>query len=222
MTPLASTSLFISFEGIDGSGKTTQTAWLARALADAGHCVVETREPGGTPLGRQLREILLADAPRTPEAETLLFAADRAQHVAEVIRPALARGDIVVCDRFADSTRAYQGGGRQLSADFIETSIRLATGGLEPGLTFLLDLPVAAAGARLRAAPGRAGDRFEMERPAFYERVRATFLALARAHPARIYKLDAAQPPDALQALVWEAVTARLSQSLPSASSRAR
>lgn len=201
---------FVSFEGIDGSGKTTQATWLTGALENAGRRVVKTHEPGGTPLGRQVREMLLtAAAPRTPEAEALLFAADRAQHVAEVIRPALERGDVVVCDRFADSTRAYQGGGRRIPSDFVETVIDLATYGLEPDLTFLLDLPVTEARRRL-AQRGRAPDGFDAETRDFYERVRATFLALAHARPARIHVLDAAQPPDVIHARVWEVVGARL------------
>ncbi|OYT73037.1 MAG: dTMP kinase [Chloracidobacterium sp. CP2_5A] len=222
---MAPSGLFISFEGIDGCGKTTQTAWLADALERAGRQVVKTQEPGGTLIGRRLRDLLLTDgaAPRAPQTEALLFAADRAQHVAEVIRPALERGDIVVCDRFTDSTRAYQGGGRRLPSDFVETVIGVATGGLEPRLTFLLDLPADVARARLTQHPRRerAADRFETEEPAFYERVRAAFLDLARAHPARVRVLDAAQPPDAIHALVWNAVAARLSPPLPQASSLA-
>lgn len=201
---------FVSFEGIDGSGKTTQAAWLTGALEHAGRRVVRTHEPGGTPFGRQVRDLALtAAAPRTPESEALLFAADRAQHVAEVVRPALERGDVVVCDRFADSTRAYQGGGRRLPTNFIETVIGLATQGLEPHLTFLLDLPATEAWTRL-AQRGRAPDRFDAETRDFYERVRAAFLALARAHPTRIHVLDAMQPPDVVHACVWDVVGARL------------
>ncbi|MCS7079779.1 MAG: dTMP kinase [Chloracidobacterium sp.] len=207
---LQNSGFFISFEGIDGCGKTTQAAWLAEDLAHAGRRVTNTHEPGGTLFGQRLREVLLMTAaPRTPKAEALLFAADRAQHVAEVICPALERGDVVICDRFADSTRAYQGGGRRLPTDFIETVIQLATGGLEPHLTFLLDLPVREARARLTGRGGPTSG-FDAEDGDFYERVRAKFLTLARAHPTRIYVLDATQPPDAVHAQVWEVVGKRL------------
>ncbi len=202
---------FISFEGLCGAGKTTQTTQLAEALKQAGRPVVKTREPGGTLFGQHLRELLLPPTtpPRTPEAEALMFAADRAQHVGEVIRPALEQGKIVICDRFTDSTRAYQGGGCHLPDHFIETVIGLATGGLEPDLTFLLDVPVEEALARL-VRRGRLPNRFDLETRDFHQRVRKQFRDLADAHPMRIYVLDATRPPDNIHAQVWEVVEERL------------
>ncbi|MGQ9898052.1 MAG: dTMP kinase [Acidobacteriota bacterium] len=203
--------MFISFEGIDGSGKTTQAERLVAQLQRIRVSVIHTHEPGGTPLGRHLREILLNNEknPMTAHAETLLFAADRAEHVKTVIHPALAAGQVVVCDRFADSTRAYQGYGRQISADFIEQSLQLATQGLEPDLTFLLDLPVETAFSRLRHR-GSPVHCFEVVGLDFYHRVRRGFRELAEQYPARIQVIDAACPPDKVQADIWQIAAARL------------
>jgi len=184
-------SFFVTFEGIEGSGKSTHLRLLAAALRSAGRDVVETREPGGTPLGRSLRDLLLQPSATPPEplTELLLYCADRAQHVAEVIRPALAAGRIVLCDRFSDSTIAYQGYGRGLDLATVRALDAEAHRGLEPDLTFLLDCPPAAGLARAHARSG-AGDRFEQEAVAFHEAVRRGFHALAAAAPERYRLID--------------------------------
>ncbi len=189
--------LFITFEGIEGSGKSTHLRALAHALRTAGHDTLETREPGGTGLGRALRDLLLAPshAPPHPLAELLLYCADRAQHAAEVIRPALAAGRVVLCDRFSDSTIAYQGYGRGLDLATVAALDAHARGGLTPDLTFLLDCPVATGLSRAHARSG-AGDRFEREAVAFHEAVRRGFHALAAAAPSR-YRLIDSTPPAA-------------------------
>ncbi len=188
-------SLFVTFEGIEGSGKTSQLRFLAAHLRAAGRAVVETREPGGTAAGAAIRRLLLgAEAvPLTPLAELLLYCADRTQHVSEVVRPALAAGRVVLSDRFSDSTVAYQGYGRGLDLETLRALDAHARNGLAPGLTFLLDCPVEVGLARAR---GRAGveDRFERESIAFHERVRQGFHALAAAEPGRFCILDAAAP----------------------------
>ena len=188
-------SLFVTFEGIEGSGKSTHLRLLAGALRTAGHPVVETREPGGTPLGQALRELLLtpSDTPPEPLAELLLYCADRAQHVAQVIRPALAAGQIVLCDRFSDSTLAYQGYARGLDLATVRALDASARAGLEPDLTFLLDCPPDAGLSRARARSG-SSDRFEQETLAFHEAVRRGFHALAAAAPARYRIIDTAPP----------------------------
>jgi dTMP kinase len=184
-------SLFVTFEGIEGSGKSTHLRLLAAALRSAGHEVVETREPGGTALGRSLRDLLLQPSATPPEplAELLLYCADRAQHVAEVIRPALAAGRIVLCDRFSDSTIAYQGYGRGLDLTTVCALDAEARRGLEPDLTLLLDCPPSTGLARAHARSG-TGDRFEQEALAFHEAVRRGFHALASAAPARYRLID--------------------------------
>jgi dTMP kinase len=188
-------SLFVTFEGIEGSGKSTHLRLLAAALRTAGHAVVETREPGGTGLGTWLREILLRPSPTPPAAlaELLLYCADRAQHIEEVIRPALAAGQVVLCDRFSDSTIAYQGYGRGLSLETVRALDAEARGGLVPDLTFLLDCPPATGVGRARARPGN-GDRFEQEALAFHEAVRGGFHALVAAAPGRYRVLDTTEP----------------------------
>lgn len=195
---------FVALEGGDGSGKTTQQRLLADWLAGLGHEVVVTREPGGTATGTALRAVLLArradgDA-LSPRAEALLFAADRAQHVAEVVLPGLRRGAVVVTDRYVDSSLAYQGAGRSLPADEVEQLSRWATDGLLPDLTVVLDVdPATAAGRRGRDA-GRAGeDRMEAESLAFHTRVREQFLALAARRPGRYLVLDATDAAEDVQ-----------------------
>ncbi len=207
--------MFISFEGIDGCGKTTQAERLVAALRRADVPVVHTHEPGGTRLGRHLRQVLLDARETAPtlRAEILLFAADRAEHVETVIHPALTAGQVVVCDRFTDSTRAYQGYGRQMRADVIEQSLQLATQGLEPDLTFLLDLPVDMAIRRLRQR-GSPVHRFEAAGLEFHHRVRAGFLALAEQYPARIRVIDATRSPDEVHADIWQVAAARLTPPL--------
>lgn len=180
---------FITFEGVEGSGKTTQIQLLKETLEAQGHRVLATREPGGCPIADAIRAILLDSANRdlVPRAELLLYAAARAQHVEQVIRPALAAGTIVLCDRFADATTAYQGGGRGLDAALIDELNAVAAGGLAPDLTLLFDLPAAVglARARHRNQNGMARDegRFEMEELDFHERVRTAYLALAGREP---------------------------------------
>ena len=199
--------LFVAFEGGEGVGKSTQIATAAAWLRERGHEVVETREPGGTPLGGELRRLLLdPDGHVVPRAEALLYAADRAQHVESVIRPALAAGHIVLTDRYVDSTLAYQGAGRGLPDTRLVTS--WATGGLVPELTVLLDLDPSIG---LRRAGARATpDRLEAASLAFHEAVRAGFLALAAEAPERYAVIDAAADPDVVALAVREAIAARL------------
>jgi len=187
---------FITFEGIEGCGKTTQLRRLAAELRAAGHAVQLTREPGGCAIADSVRALLLdsANSAMAPSTELLLYAAARAQHVAEVIRPALAAGGIVLCDRFSDATLAYQGYGRGLDPGIIAELNRLATGGLAPDVTLLLDLPVedGLARARERNADSAGPDegRFEAEALAFHQRVRDGYLQLAAAD-SRIRVIDA-------------------------------
>jgi dTMP kinase len=204
-------SLFVTFEGIEGSGKSTHLGRLARHLRDAGHTLVETREPGGTGAGLAVRELLLgADGvPLAPLTELFLYCADRVQHVAEVIRPSLAAGRIVLCDRFSDSTIAYQGYGRGLDLTSLRAVDAMARDGLAPDLTFLFDCPVEVGLARARSRSA-AGDRFEREALAFHERVRAGFHALAAAEPHRFRMLDATAPLDDLAGRVIAEVDSRL------------
>lgn len=182
---------FITLEGIEGAGKTTQLAVVRERLERAGCEVVVTREPGGTPLGERIRELVLAPREQAmpPIAELLLMFAARAVHVAGLIEPALARGAWVLCDRFTDATVAYQGGGRGLSAELIGTLAEQVHGGLRPDLTLLLDLAPVVGLARA----GRRGtaDRFEAETVTFFERVRGAYLAIARESPARVAVIDA-------------------------------
>lgn len=191
------TGLFITLEGGDGAGKSTQAALLAGWLEQQGIEVVRTREPGGTPLGAALRELLLHGSDVSPRAEAMLYAADRAQHVAEVVRPALARGAAVVQDRYIDSSLAYQGAGRPLEAEEIRGLSEWASEGLWPVLTVLLDVSPELAAER-RAAAGDRADRLEREAAEFHRRVRDGFLALAAAEPHRFLVLDAALPVEEL------------------------
>lgn len=191
-----STSFFVTFEGIEGCGKTTQAARLKATLEKRGHTVVLTREPGGTAIGTKIRELLLD--PKTkglaPLAELLLYEADRAQHLAEVIRPALDAGKIVLCDRFADASTAYQGAARGLAHATVEECNRIATGGLEPQLTLLLDVPPKVSVERARERAVKAGgrpDRFEREDFPFHEAVRDGYLAIAARAPGRFVCVDA-------------------------------
>jgi dTMP kinase len=188
------TGLFITLEGPEGAGKSTNRDYLAERLRTEGIEVVLTREPGGTPLAERIREVLLApgEEQMNPDTELLLVFAARAQHLAEVIRPALARGAVVICDRFTDSTYAYQGGGRGLPLERIATLETFVQGSLRPDLTLLFDLPVEVGMARA-SARGRL-DRFELEGQVFFDAVRSAFLARAKAEPARYHLLDAAQP----------------------------
>jgi dTMP kinase len=191
--------LFITLEGPEGAGKSTNRDYLAARLREQGLDVVLTREPGGTPLAEKVRELLLAPSDEVMAADTelLLVFAARAQHLAEVIRPALERGAVVLCDRFTDATYAYQGGGRGLSVARIASLEQFVQGDLRPDLTLVFDLPVEVGLARA-AARGRL-DRFEQEGQAFFEAVRQAYLQRAQGEPQRYSLLDAAQPLEAVQ-----------------------
>ncbi|WP_024891103.1 dTMP kinase [Luteimonas huabeiensis] len=191
---------FVSLEGGEGAGKTTVLRALRAALGAGGDEVMCTREPGGTPLAERIRELLLdpGQAPTAPQAELLLVFAARAQHVREVIAPALARGAWVLCDRFTDSSYAYQGAGRGLDPALI-AGLERDFVGLRPGLTLLLDVDVARGRARASGRDG-APDRIERERDEFFERVRAAYLARARAEPARVRVIDAAPAAEVVAA----------------------
>lgn len=206
--------MFLTVEGVEGSGKSTLLAALARRMEAEGMTVLLTREPGGCPLGERIRPLLLnADWTPDPNAELFLFLADRAQHAAEVIRPALAAGTQVLCDRYADSTIAYQGYGRGMDVEWLHRLNDFATGGLWPDLTLVLDLPVEAGlrrATRRNTSLGlsRAEGRFEAESLAFHERIRQGFLDRARRWPERFRVLDATLPPPALAEQAWDALRA--------------
>jgi dTMP kinase len=203
-------SLFISFEGPDGGGKSTQARLLVDHLKGRGLNVLLTREPGGTPIGDQIRRTLmdLGNAGMDPRTEILLFSASRAQIVHQVIRPHLEAGGVVVCDRFYDSTLAYQGYGHGLDLDALRTITKFATGGLRPGLTLLLDLPAEAGLERRRS--GGQWNRLDAYDLAFHQRVRQGYFELAKTEPERWVRVDATQPVDEVQAAVRQAVNARL------------
>ncbi|WP_182353919.1 dTMP kinase [Flaviflexus huanghaiensis] len=184
------TGTFISFEGGDGTGKTTQINILAEHVRSDGLEVVTTREPGGTELGREIRQALLHGEDLSPRTEALLYSADRAHHVATVIRPGLERGATVMTDRFVDSSVAYQGAARQLGVDEIRSLNMWAVGGLVPHITLLLDLDPAVGAARL----DREKDRLESAGSDFHQRVRQTYLEMARAEPDRFIIIDANRP----------------------------
>jgi dTMP kinase len=202
-------SAFITFEGIDGCGKSTQLRMLSSVLRMRQTDVVSTREPGGTPLGQKLRFALLeAEGQVDPLAELLLYAADRAQHVRSLVRPAISSGHVVLSDRYADATVAYQGAGRGFEPSLVAQLVELATGGLKPDLTLLFDLPVEQARERAshRTRNGRPGDRLDTEDPAFHERVREAYLKIAAAEPDRVRVIDAARSVEETHASVNEIV----------------
>lgn len=201
--------LFISFEGGEGAGKSTQISRLAAALRAEGHEVVVTLEPGGTELGQAVRRILLTPGSHvTPRAEALLYAADRAHHVETVIEPALAAGKVVICDRYADSTFAYQGAGRALDIDKVRQIMAFAVAGRWPDLTLLLDVDPRV-GLRRARGHGR-GDRIEAEGLAFHDAVRRGFLELAANEPQRFRVIDAGGSMDDVSGLIGESVAERL------------
>lgn len=199
-------SFFITFEGPEGGGKTTQTRLMQQTLERRGHAVVMTREPGGTAIGNNIRAILLdlQNSGMSPRAEVLLFNAARAQLVDEVIRPALASGQIVLCDRYADSSLAYQGYGRGQDLAELRMLIRFATLGLKPHLTVFLDIDPAQGLLRKRNNSLEEWNRMEAERLAFHQTVREGFLHLAAEEPARWLIVDAAQPVETVQAAIWQ------------------
>ena len=202
--------LFVTFEGGEGSGKSTQLSRLADRLRGAGFDPLVVREPGGTHLAESIRGLLLdPDARVSAISEALLMIAARADLVARRLKPALTAGRIVICDRYTDSTLAYQGGGRGLDASMLASWNRAATGGLVPDLTLLFDLDPELGLARRAAAHGSA-NRIDLESEAFHARVRERYLQIARAEPPRITVLDAERPPDELAERVWSAVAARL------------
>ena len=200
--------LFITFEGIEHCGKTTQSRLIADRLRNTRRSVVLTREPGGTPFGTAIRELVLQPStdPIDTTAELLLFAADRAQHVRTLIQPALADGKVVISDRFHDSTRAYQGYGRGIDMDTIDRAISLATGGLEPDLTILMDVDVETSRARAEAND----DRIEQDSNAFFDRVRHGFLEIARNSASRIIVVNGTEPTQDVTARVADEVDRRL------------
>lgn len=202
--------MFITFEGIEGCGKTTQLRLLQKRIEGEGYAVEATREPGGTPIGEAIRTILLdpANMAMHPRTELLLYEAARAQHVEERIRPALDAGRIVLCDRFFDSTTAYQGAGRSLPPEKVAGLHQFAIRGVMPELTLLLDLPVEMGMQRIAGRGER--DRLEAEDMSFHDRVRRAFLALAGESPQRIVRIDAAAPPEAVAGEIWAAVAPRL------------
>jgi dTMP kinase len=221
---------FITFEGLDGTGKSTQLRKLAEALREAGHDVVETREPGGTATGEKIRHVLLDSATLdlSPRAEMALMFASRAQHIAEVILPALDHGQIVLCDRFTDSTEAYQGSGRKLGSEAVRELHRVLCGNLQPDLTILLDSDPAfcVSRARLRNqaareitkpngkhASGKAHtdeNRFEQQNRAFFARVHQGYLAIASREPQRVISVDASGTPAQTHKRIIEAVERKL------------
>ena len=203
--------LFISFEGCEGAGKSTQCELLVGALRERGHFVYPTREPGGTPLGEELRTLvkhLEGDDAACPVSEMLIMGASRAQLVAQELTPVLRRGGVVVCDRFADSTTVYQGYARGLDLDFIARLHEQCVGGRWPDLTIYLDLDVQVGieRSRKRFAPRASTDRFEKESLEFHESVRRGFQELAKQHPERIQTVDAAQPTEAIHTKIMELV----------------
>lgn len=212
---------FITFEGLDGSGKSTQLRQLAAALRHAGHKVIETREPGGTATGEKIRKVLLdsGTAGLDPFAEMALMFASRAQHIAEVIQPGIAAGSIVLCDRFTDSTEAYQGSGRKLGSGAVRDLHRLLCGDLQPDLTILLDSDAAASVSRARrrneresknSARGHDENRFERETRAFFGRVREGFMAIAKREADRVVVVDARGTPSQTHQKILDVVRKRL------------
>jgi dTMP kinase len=198
--------MFVTFEGLDGSGKTTQIELLARRLRAEGRDVVATREPGGTELGERIRELVLHGGHVAPWAEAALYAASRAQHVEEVIRPALERGATVLCDRYVDSSVAYQGAGRELGVDRVLDLNLAAVGGLMPDRTFLLELDPSAIPGRLQGIH----DRLERAGGEFYERVSAAYRELVERFPERFVVVDATLPADQVGEAIAAALDGRL------------
>lgn len=201
--------MFITLEGPEGGGKSTLAASLAQRLANAGYSVVTTREPGGTELGRQIRKMLLEQGEVTARSELMLFLADRAQHVQEVILPALSNGKVVLCDRFTDSTLVYQGYARGLDLQMLRSANHWATDGLSPDLTLLLDIDPDVGLERLESK-----DRLDSEPIEFHQKVRKGFLTEASINPERIQILSADRPVNVVESDAWELVSKRVSAHL--------
>jgi dTMP kinase len=204
-------SLFVTFEGPEGSGKTTQLRLLAGFLREQGHDVLTTREPGSTPIGERVRAILLdpSHTEMLPPTEFLLFSAARSQHVDQVIRPHLERGGVVLCDRYADSSLAYQGYGHCLDLETLYAITHFATGGLTPDLSLYFDVPVEVGLQRKAGGKGDAWNRMEQKEMAYHERVRAGYLTMVAQEPERWCLLDATRELDKVQAIVRRLVMAR-------------
>ena len=207
--------MFITFEGCEGCGKSTQMRKLGETLSAKGYSIVQTREPGGTPIGEEIRKILLSGKNQeiTPWTELLLYIADRTQHVHQVIRPALKENKIVLCDRFQDSTQIYQGVARGLDSKILKTLFEIATGGLKPDLTLLLDCPVELGLSRSRARLKKHNsteDRFEKEDIHFHEKVRKGFLDLAKKEPHRIKIFDTTQDQEVVHGLIFKEVEKKI------------
>ncbi len=204
--------MFITFEGTEGSGKTTQIGRLVKELSEANYSVQSTREPGGTTVGDQIRSILLNPLNERlfPTSELLLYAASRAQHVREVIVPALKNGEIVISDRFADASVAYQSYGRNLNLTLITQLNRIATDGLVPDLTFLLDLPVEIGLQRASSSRGTL-DRIEREKLEFHRRVQTGYLSIAEESPDRIKVVDATKSMDVIYQEIWSTIQKKIS-----------
>ncbi len=207
--------MFITLEGPEGSGKSSQLPALAEFLRSRGYTVLTTREPGGTPIGDQVRQVLtrMENQGMSPRSETLLFCAARAQLVDQVIRPALARGEVVISDRYADSTLAYQGYGHGNDLTVLRQLLHFATGGLWPELTLLLDVD-SAAGLERRRSSGGEWNRLDDYALSFHQRVRQGYLDLARIQPERWVVVDAAQPMDAVQQALRQVILRRLEPAL--------
>ena len=212
---------FITFEGLDGTGKSTQMRKLAAALRERGHKVVETRDPGGTVTGEKIRKVLLdsGTAGLAPLAEMALMFASRAQHIAEVLEPGLAAGAVVLCDRFTDSTEAYQGSGRRLGSDAVRELHRVLCGNLQPDLTLLLDSNPHTSVSRARrrnkrdsknVSRGHDENRFESETRSFFGRVRDGYMAIAKREPGRVVMVDARGTPGQTHARIREVVQKKL------------
>ena len=207
------TGLLITFEGGEGCGKSTQITALKARLEAMGKTVVQTREPGGTPLGESVRNLLQYDDAgqgMSPEAELLLFAASRAQHVRELIAPAIAEGQIVLCDRFLDSTKVYQGVARAIDSKKVDTINQFAIGDTKPDLTILIDLPPEIGLARVHARSDGKLDRMEKEAIEFFQAVRQGYFDLAKSEPKRFLVLDGSQSVEELETQIWQRVNATL------------
>ena len=215
---------FITFEGLDGTGKSTQMRKVGAVLRDAGHKVIETREPGGTPTAEKIRKVLLdsGTAGLSPQAEMALMFASRAQHIAEVIEPGLAAGNIVLCDRFTDSTEAYQGSGRRLGSEPVRALHRVLCGDLQPDLTILMDSNPHASVNRARRRNQRVSktssrshdeNRFEQETRSFFARVREGYLAIAKREPQRVVVVDSRGTPEQTHQKILEVLSSRLAVS---------